>query len=228
MIGRYEQVQAQTRAQWRDWLACHHATSPGIWLVTWKKTSGRPHLAYADIVGEALAFGWVDSRPRGLDDQRSALLVTPRQPGSNWSRLNKQRVERLTAAGLMQPAGLAAVAAAKANGTWNALNEVETLAEPADFGAALDADPAARRHWDAFPRSARRAILEWIGNARTSATRQARIDRTASDAARDIRANQWRQPGSHPGPGRIAPPADGTAGASSGPGRGAGVAERRR
>ena len=93
----------------------------------------------------------------------------------------------------MQPAGLAAVAAARANGRWDALDQTETLAEP----AALDANPDARRHWDAFPRSARRAILEWIVNARTGATRQARIERTVSDAARNFRANQWRQP-KHP------------------------------
>lgn len=194
MSDSYARVQVETRAQWRDWLARNHATSPGIWLVTWKKSSGRPQPAYDDIVEEALAFGWVDSQPKTIDDQLSARLLTPRKPGSNWSRLNKERVERLTAAGLMQPAGLAAVAAAKANGRWTALDETETLAEPAGLAAALDADPAARREWDAFPRSARRAILEWIGNARTDATRQARIDRTVSDAARGIRANQWRQP----------------------------------
>jgi uncharacterized protein YdeI (YjbR/CyaY-like superfamily) len=200
---RYEQVQTETRDQLRDWLARNHATSPGIWLVTWKKTSGRPHLAYDDIVEEALAFGWVDSQPRTVDGQRSARLLTPRKPGSNWSRLNKQRVERLLAAGLMQPAGLAAMAVAKANGRWTALDQTETLAEPADLAAVLDADPAARRYWDAFPRSARRAILEWIGNARTDATRQARIERTASDAARGIRANQWRQPKRPTGPGTV-------------------------
>jgi uncharacterized protein YdeI (YjbR/CyaY-like superfamily) len=93
----------------------------------------------------------------------------------------------------MQPSGLAAVAAARANGTWTALDAVETLAEPPD----LDAAPGARRHWDAFPRSARRAILEWITNARTGPTRQARIQRTADDAARNIRANQWKQPKAH-------------------------------
>ena len=204
MSESYPQVQIETRAQWRDWLAANHTTSPGIWLVTWKKTSGRPYLPYDDIVEEALAFGWVDSQPRSIDGQRSARLLTPRKPGSNWSRLNKQRIERLTAAGLMTPAGLAAVAAARANGRWTALDQTETLAEPADLAAALDADPAARRRCDAFPRSARRAILEWVGNARTGGTRQARIERTVSDAARGIRANQWRQPKHPAGPGSAA------------------------
>ena len=155
MSDSYAQLAVETRAQWRDWLARHHATSPGVWLVTWKKASGRPYLAYDDIVEEALAFGWVDSQPRTVDDLRSARLLTPRKPGSNWSRLNKQRVERLTAAGRMQPAGLAAVAAAKVNGRWTALDQAETLAEPDDLAAALDADPAARRHWLArMPRAA--------------------------------------------------------------------------
>lgn len=88
------------------------------------------HLLRAE---EAPACGWVDSQPRTVDDQRSARLLIPRKPGSNWSRLNKQRVERLTAAGLMQPAGLAAVAAARANGRWTAPEAAENLAEPADL-----------------------------------------------------------------------------------------------
>jgi uncharacterized protein YdeI (YjbR/CyaY-like superfamily) len=208
MSDDYEQVLIESQAQWRSWLDAHHATSPGIWLVTWKKASGRPLLSYDAIVDEALCYGWVDSRPRSIDGQRSARLVTPRKPASNWSARNKARVGQLTAAGRMHPAGLAAVATARANGAWNALDHVETLAEPADLAAALDATPGARRYWDAFPRSSRRAILEWISNARTDTTRQSRIQRTAADAARDIRANQWRQPqrrarpGPDPAPGR--------------------------
>ena len=194
MSDSYEHVLIEDQAQWRAWLDANHGTSPGIWLVTWKKASGRPSLAYDAIVDEALAYGWVDSRPRSIDDQRSARLLTPRRPASNWSARNKARVEQLTAAGCMDAAGLVAVAAAKANGAWTALDETETLTEPADLAAALDATPGARRNWDAFPRSARRAILEWITNAKTAATRQARIQRTADDAARNIRANQWRQP----------------------------------
>ena len=194
MSDSYEQVLAENQAQWHTWLEAHHGTSPGIWLITWKKASGQPQFSYDAIVDEALCYGWVDSRPRSIDGQQSARLITPRKPASNWSARNKTRVEQLTAAGRMQPSGLAAVAAAKANGTWTALDLVETLAEPPDLSAALDATPSARHHWDAFPRSARRAILEWITNAKTGTTRQARIQRTADDAARNIRANQWKQP----------------------------------
>lgn len=143
---------------------------------------------------EALAYGWVDSRPRSVDDQRSQRLVTPRKPTSKWSKVNKQRVKGLIASGAMTPAGLAAVELAKRTGTWTALDEVEELREPTELRAALDAAPRARRHWDAFPRSTKRAILEWIASAKTSATREKRIAETATQAGQNIRANQWRQP----------------------------------
>ena len=195
MSGSYEQVLAESQGQWHAWLEAHHDSSPGIWLVTWKRASGRPLLSYDAAVDEAPCYGWVDSRPRSIDGQQSARLITPGKTASNWSARNKTRVDQLTAAGRMQRPGLAVVAAAKANGAWTALDHVETLTEPPDLTAALDSAPSARRYWDAFPRSARRAILEWITNAKTSATRQARIQRTADDAARNIRANQWKQPG---------------------------------
>ena len=190
----YAQLHVETRQEWRAWLALHHGSAPGIWLVTWKKATGRPRPTYDDIVEEALCAGWVDSLPRTLDDVRSQLLVTPRKPRSNWSRINKERVERLAAAGLMLPAGLAVVEAARRDGSWTALDQVETLDEPDALRAALDAEPAARTAWDQFPRSTRRAILEWITNARTPETRVKRIDTTVSEAAVGRRANQWRQP----------------------------------
>jgi uncharacterized protein YdeI (YjbR/CyaY-like superfamily) len=109
--------------------------------------------------------------------------------------VNKQRVERLTAAGLMTPAGLAAVEVARERGTWTALDEVEDGVEPDDLRAALDAVPAARREWDAFPRSARRAILEWVGSAKRPATRAQRVATVVGEASEGRRANQWRRPG---------------------------------
>lgn len=207
LVAVTEQVQVEDRAQWRAWLAEHHASSRGIWLVTWKKGSGHPHLPYGDVVEEALAFGWVDSLPRSLDDERSQLLITPRKPGSNWSRVNKQRVERLDAAGLMAPAGTAVVEAARRDGSWNALDQVEDLVEPDDLRARLDRVPAARRHWDGFPRSARRGILEWLLTAKTPATREKRLADIVDKAARGERANQWRRSGpAQPPPGRAAAP----------------------
>ncbi len=191
MSERYPQVLVESRAGWRAWLAEHHASSPGVWAVTNKKTSAGPHVPYDDLVEEAVAFGWIDSLGRRVDEERSRLLMTPRKPASKWSRSNKERVERLAAAGLMAPAGLAAVEHAKASGTWTALDAVEALEEPDDLRTALDAEPEARRHWDAFPRSAKRGILEWIVQAKTAPTRAKRIAETAAKAGVGERANQW-------------------------------------
>lgn len=193
MSAEYDRVQVDSRQQWRAWLVEHATTSPGIWLTTWKKGFG-PYLPYDHVVEEALCFGWVDSQPRALDDARSSRLLTPRRPGSSWSRVNKDRVQRLTEAGLMAPEGLTAVRQAQADGSWTALDEVEQLTEPTDLRAALDSRPEARSHWDGFPRSARRAILEWIDAAKTDTTRARRIEQTADEAAAGRRANQWRQP----------------------------------
>lgn len=193
MPADYPQVEIESREAWWAWLQKHHASERGIWLVTWKRGPGA-HVSYDDIVDEAIAFGWVDSQPRKLDDGRSQRLLTPRKPSSGWSRVNKARVERLTTEGRMTAAGIAAVEAAKANGAWNALDHAQELTEPDDLRAALNRTPGARTHWDAFPPSAKRAILEWIGNARRDETRTARVSETARLAAQNVRANQWRQP----------------------------------
>src|SRR6476469_2355295 len=126
-------VYVADRAAWRAWLAEHGTGSTGLWLV-YDKGRGR-RLSYDDIVEEALCFGWIDSLPRTLDDTRAMLYVAPRKPRSSWSRVNKERVERLIAAGAMTPAGLAVVEAAKAGGTWNALDRVEDGDEPRDLAA---------------------------------------------------------------------------------------------
>jgi uncharacterized protein YdeI (YjbR/CyaY-like superfamily) len=182
-----------TRAEWRDWLALHHAQPEGIWLITYRKAAGRPTLSYEDSVEEALCFGWVDSRPRKLDEQRTMLWFAPRKPKSGWSQPNKIRVERLIASGLMAPAGLAKIEAAKEDGSWNLLDEVERLQMPADLSAALDSLPDARPHFEAFPRSVKRGILEWIASAKRPETRAGRIAETARLAAQNERANQWRK-----------------------------------
>lgn len=194
-LDRLEHVHAEDRAAWRAWLVEHHRTARGAWLVSWKAATGRPRIAYDDAVEEALCVGWVDSRPGTVDEERTRLLFTPRKRGSGWSRPNKERIARLVAAGLMLPAGTAVVEAAVADGSWSALDDVENLVEPPELAAALDADPRARGHWDAFPRSAKRAILEWISTAKRPETRATRIAETARLAAENVRANQWRPKG---------------------------------
>ncbi|RFU22166.1 YdeI/OmpD-associated family protein [Geodermatophilus marinus] len=187
-----ERAQPADRAGWRAWLTENADRSGGVWLV-YDKGPGR-RLGYDDIVEEALCFGWVDSRPARLDTARAMLYVAPRNPASRWSRRNKDRVERLRAAGLMTPAGEAVVAAAEASGAWGALDDVEDLVEPDDLRTALDARPRAREHWSAFPPSVRRAVLEWVSAARRPETRLRRVQTVVAEAEAGRRANQWRQP----------------------------------
>lgn len=191
MAAPTELVEPASRAAWRTWLHEHHASSTGVRVVIHKKGSPTPNLSVADAVEEALCFGWIDSRPGTLDDHRSVLYVSPRRPGSGWSAVNKERIARLQAAGLMTPAGQARIDAAVQDGTWTKLDAVDALDVPADLRAALDARPGAAAHWDAFPRTAKRALLEWIMNAKTDATRVKRVTETAEKAARGERANQW-------------------------------------
>ena len=188
MAHDVEQVHLETRATWRAWLAEHHADSPGVHLVSWRSATGRPSVSYEEAVCEALCFGWVDSVARRLDQERTMLYFSPRKPRSGWARTNKARVERLRAEGRMTPAGEAAIAVAMENGAWTLLDDVEELREPVDLRAALDARPAAREQWGGFPPSARRAMLEWLVQARTAKTRERRLDQIVSGAADGVRA----------------------------------------
>jgi len=191
-LDTLERFHAKTRNAWRAWLRKNHRTSPGVWLVTYKKATGKPRIDYEEAVEELLCFGWVDSLPRALDAERSMLLCTPRKPKARWSRLNRERVAKLEAEGKMAPRGLEVVALAKKSGAWDALNEVESLTVPPDLKAAFKLHPGSESYFDAFPRSVTRAILEWILQAKKPETRAKRVAETAQQAAKNIRANQWR------------------------------------
>lgn len=186
-------VEPESRAAWRAWLREHHTQPGGVRLVIHEKGSPTPNLSLADAVEEALCFGWIDSVAGKLDLYRSTLYIAPRKVGSGWSAVNKERILRLQAAGLMTGAGQAKIDAATGDGSWTKLDTVDALEVPPDLRAALDARPGAAANWDAFPRSARRGILEWIVQAKTDATRQRRVLETAEKAAQNERANQWRR-----------------------------------
>lgn len=181
---------AETPEQWAAWLAEHHATSDGVWLVRWKPATGRPTFGYEEMVAEALAVGWIDGQAWAPDEDRTMLWFTQRRPRSVWSGLSKQRVARLEAAGRMQPAGAAAVAAAQADGSWTILDEVEAMVVPDDLTAALAARPGARAHWDAFRPGARKAVLRWLVDARRPQTRAARVEEAARLAAEGVPARR--------------------------------------
>jgi uncharacterized protein YdeI (YjbR/CyaY-like superfamily) len=143
-------------ADWRAWLRKHHKTSREIWLVYYRKDSGKPRISYNDAVDEALCFGWIDSTVKKIDADRNAQRFTPRRPGAPTSEMNKARARRLVRERRMTPAGL------KAIGTLRA----PRLVVPADIKAALERDPAAWKHFQRFPVAYRRIRVAFVEGAR--------------------------------------------------------------
>jgi uncharacterized protein YdeI (YjbR/CyaY-like superfamily) len=175
-------IEPSSRAGWRAWLEENHASSQGIWLAIGKKGRHVTSLTYEQAVEEALCFGWIDSVVRRLDDDRFKQLLTPRKRGSIWARTNKERIERLIAEGRMTPAGLAVIEAAKADGSWKLLDDVEAMIVPEDLAAALAAVPGAAEGFEALNASTRKMTLYWIAEAKRPETRSRRIEQTARAA----------------------------------------------
>jgi len=184
-----DEIFVEDRAALRTWLEMHHQQAQGVWAVFYK--GDKRTLSYGEIVEEALCFGWVDSKPGKVDEEKTKLYLAPRNPKSNWSALNKKRIDKLDKADLLHNSGRALVELAKENGSWDALNDVENLVVPDDLEAAFTNYSHAKTNFQAFPPSARRGVLEWIHNAKREATRKKRVEETARLAEQNKRANQW-------------------------------------
>jgi uncharacterized protein YdeI (YjbR/CyaY-like superfamily) len=194
-------IHPKSRKAWRAWLAKNHATSAGVWLIFEKAAANSKRLPYADAVEEALCFGWIDAVLRPIDGRTYMQWYAPRKPKSVWSKLNKSRVERLTAAGLMTPAGQAKVDLAKSNGQWSHLDAVESLTIPADFAKALRSSPGARKHFDSLSPSSRKILLYRIHAAKRPETRPARIDTAVECCAQRQNPTAFLRPVAKPKPG---------------------------
>lgn len=186
-------VCAKTRPEWRQWLAENHQSEKSAWLIIYHKESSTPSIYYDEAVEEALCFGWVDSKPNKRDAESYYLFMAQRKAGSKWSRLNRQRAEKMIGEGLMAPAGMALITLAKQSGTWTALEDVQNSVVPPDLENALLKNELAAKNFHAFPPSSKRIILEWILNAKKAETRQKRIEETVRLAAENIKANHYRQ-----------------------------------
>jgi uncharacterized protein YdeI (YjbR/CyaY-like superfamily) len=182
-------VGVQSLEELREWLRPNHDTSGGIWLVLNKKGFGLPIVTYSEVVDEGLCRGWIDSTTQKLDEKRYKIMFCPRKPRSVWSQVNKQKIERLQAEGRMQPPGQAKIDAAIADGSWDTLNEADSLAVPADLEGAFARHPGSAVRFAAFTAPSRRNILWYIYSAKRPETRAKRVEETAALAARGIRAN---------------------------------------
>jgi uncharacterized protein YdeI (YjbR/CyaY-like superfamily) len=173
------------QAEWRAWLAAFHAESDGVWIKFAKKGSGIPTVVYAEAVEVALTYGWIDGQVKRIDDNHYRQRFTPRRARSVWSKINCAKAEKLIADGKMEPAGLAEVERAKADGRWaRAYDPPTTATVPDDLQAALDADPAAAKFFTELDSINRYAILHRIQNAARPETRAKRVAQFAAMCSR--------------------------------------------
>ena len=170
MPAQLELLEVRNRREWRAWLAKHHTSSPGVWLVFHKAHTGVKSMSNDDTVREALCFGWIDSLIKRLDEDRYALKVTPRKPGSKWSELNRKRWSELKAAGQLKPAGLAAAP------TENRYAPRPHVPELPDYIAkAIRANARAWKFFQELPPRERRNFVVWIHIAKRPETRERRL-----------------------------------------------------
>jgi hypothetical protein len=188
----FKSIYLENRNAWRIWLKENHVSEKNIWLNIYKKQSQTPSVYYDEAVDEALCFGWIDSSIKKGNEEFYYQFFAKRNPKSNWSRVNKAKIEKLMSDGLIAEAGLKMIEIAKETGTWTALDDVENLISPPDLQEKLDQNPIAKAYFEAFPRSVKRGILEWLFNAKQAETRQKRIEKIVSLAEKNERAIQYK------------------------------------
>ncbi len=186
-------VSAKSRKEWRKWLEKNHQTESSVWLIIFHKRSEVKSVYYDEAVKEAICFGWIDSIANKRDSESKYQLFSRRKPGSKWSRLNRQRSAKMISQGMMTPAGQALIDRAMKEGTWEALEQVQSAVIPDDLRKLFNKNKTALKNFQAFPPSSKRIILEWILNARQPQTRERRIAQTVELAAKNIKANHYRQ-----------------------------------
>jgi len=180
-----------SRKDWRDWLLKYHDTKQSISLVCYKTKANKPTISWSDAVEEALCFGWIDSVRKTIDAESFSQFFSRRKPNSGWSKINKAKVEQLTAAGLMAPAGFACIERAKTNGSWTILDEVEELTIPADLTAAFEITAGSETFFTGLSKSVRKAMLQWITLAKRPETRQKRIAELVELASQNKKPKQF-------------------------------------
>ncbi len=170
----------RSRKSWRDWLERNHDSQSEVWVVFYKRHTGKATLSYDDAVEEALCFGWIDGVRRTLDDTRYTIRFSPRTSTSSWSALNRSRAQRMKRAGLMAPAGEKAIRLARRSGRWAAAEATPDRSMPPELNEALRSDSTAAKFFETLAPSYRRQFIGWINAARRPETRQRRVAEAVS------------------------------------------------
>jgi uncharacterized protein YdeI (YjbR/CyaY-like superfamily) len=183
------ELYVKTRQEWRKWLEENHSSVQGIWLIYYKKPSGKPRIPYNDAVEEALCFGWIDSKIKRVNDDYYIQWFTPRRPGSRWSKLNMGRIQKLIEEGRMRPEGLSAYE--EANKKPKLINNIrleDNIPVPDDLSLALEKNIAAHNNFINSPPSSRKLYVFWLNDAKREETRKARIAKIVERSEKNIKA----------------------------------------
>lgn len=181
-----EKVEVKSNLELRAWLKNNHQQKESVWLVRYKKNH-KNYLDFDSMVRELLCYGWIDSLPRKLDEYRTMTRISPRNPKSHWSGLNKRHVTELEKLGLMQEPGRKMVALAKKTGTWTFLDDIEAMVKPVDLEDALSNNPEAKKFMDEVAPSYIKIVLYWLKSAKREETRVGRLQSVIEHANRHER-----------------------------------------
>ncbi|TAE15160.1 MAG: hypothetical protein EAZ47_08155 [Bacteroidetes bacterium] len=194
MENEIETFYPRSAQEWREWLQKNHDTANAVWLIYYKKNSKKPSVVYSDAVDEALCFGWIDSKAKPLDDEKFMQFFSRRKTTSVWSKVNKEKIERLIKEGRMTKAGFDSIEIAKKNGSWTILDDAEALIVPEDLEDEFQKMPHAKTYFLSLSRTDKRNILQWITLAKRPETRQKRIAEIVQLAYQSLKPKQFRGP----------------------------------
>lgn len=169
--------------EWRDWLTKNHVQEKAVWLIIYKQGSKNPNLTWSEAVDEALCFGWIDSTKKPIDTEKYKQYFCKRKAKSNWSKVNKDKIEILTQKGLMAPTGIKSVKTAKKNGSWTILDSVEALIVPPGLEAAFNKNKKAKDFYFSLSNSLQKLLLYRIVSAKRPETKQKRMDEIVTQMA---------------------------------------------
>jgi len=177
---------------WRRWLQVNHKNIDAVWLILYRKKSPNHNLGWSEAVDEALCFGWIDSTKRTIDDEKYKQYFSKRKAKSNWSKINKEKVDTLIDQGRMQEEGFKSIEIAKENGSWTILDSVEALIMPEDLKQELANHKGAKEYFYSLSKSAKKILLYWVVSAKRKETRQKRILEIAENASENLKPKQFR------------------------------------
>lgn len=184
-------VYVNTKTEWRQWLQENHQTEQSIWLVCNTKKSSLPTISWSELVDEALCFGWIDSTRKTIDELSFVQLFSKRKPNSTWSKINKEKIQKLIDSQMMTEAGYETIKTAQQNGSWTILDSVEDLTIPKDLGEAFKNYPGSEDYFLSLSKSMKKMLLQWIVLAKRPETRKKRIDEIAELAAQGKKPKQF-------------------------------------